>query len=69
MITAAEREGATYIEGTHLDRLAPGGVLRQVSPAVPWEEQFPVACRLPLNIAGPPERVFAFKVASSDQES
>ena len=31
IITNAERENATYIEGSLIDRLAPGGILRQVS--------------------------------------
>lgn len=61
LITEAEREGATFIEGSHVDRLARGGVLRKILPGVPLEVQMPVACSLSVDIAGPPERVFAFK--------
>lgn len=62
LVSMAEAEGATYVRGQLVDRLAPGGQLRRILPNKPLWEQFPVACRVPESIAGPHDRIVAFKV-------
>ena len=41
-----EQQGFTYVMGSLLDRLAPGGRLPPISPATPLPQQFPLACRV-----------------------
>ncbi len=60
----AEAEGATYVRGQLVDRLAPGGILRRIVPEQSLWDQFPVACHVAEGIAGPHDRVFAFRVRS-----
>ena len=60
----AEAEGATYVRGQLVDRLAPSGILRRIVPEQSLWDQFPVACRVAEGIAGPHDRVFAFRVLS-----
>ncbi len=64
VISQAERENATFVEGSLVDRLAPSGILRRVLPAPHILQQFPVECLVVENFAGPRERVIAFKVGA-----
>lgn len=64
VISQAERENATYIQGSLIDRLAPGGSLRRVLPQPHLLQQFPVECLVAEQFAGPRKRIIAFKVGA-----
>lgn len=61
----AEAEGASYVSGTLVDRLAPEGALPPVAPEPALHAQFPLACRVVKNLyAGWDFKVVAFKVGA-----
>jgi hypothetical protein len=61
-IDRAEAEGATWIRGRLVDRLAPDARLRRVELEPALERQFPVQCTLKRRYVGTRNRVVAFKV-------
>jgi hypothetical protein len=65
VISGAERENATFIQGSLIDRLAPGGALRRVLPRPHILRQFPVECLVVEQFAGPRQRIIAFKVGNT----
>lgn len=65
VISGAERENATFIQGSLIDRLAPGGALRRVLPHPHILRQFPVECLVVEQFAGPRQRIIAFKVGNT----
>ena len=65
VISRAEQENATYIQGSLIDRLAPRGTLRRVLPQPHILRQFPIECLVVEQFAGPRKRIIAFKVGMS----
>lgn len=64
-LAEAEAEGATLVNGTFVDRLAPGGYLAAVAPAPSMAEQFPLRCRVVGNLYfAPTIKATAFKVGA-----
>ena len=58
----ADREGATYIRGTLVDRLARDGSLPKVTTQPSIHEQFPMACAVVGNLyGGKTKKIAAFK--------
>ncbi|GAB4822987.1 hypothetical protein N2152v2_010033 [Parachlorella kessleri] len=45
-LSDAEQQGSTYVVGTLLDRLAPGGRLPPLLATTPLPQQFPLECRV-----------------------